>query len=89
MKSEKNLKNCSVVTNARHHHRACVCQPPLVHVAGHLVEHQPVSLGAVPDEVLDVAIILILAEISPHLPLDQQVAEPEQKEITLFVDVLS
>ena len=61
-----------------------MCQPPLVHVAGHLIEHQPVSLGAVPDEVLDVAIILILTEISSHLPLDQQVAEPEQIEINMF-----
>ena len=67
------LKSC---TKAHHHQRAC--QRPLVHVAGHLVEHQPVTLGAVPNEVLDVAIILILAEISPHLPLDKQVAEPEQ-----------
>ena len=78
MKSEKNLKNCSVVTNARHHHRACVCQPPLVHVAGHLVEHQPVSLGAVLDEEVNVSVILILTEISPHLPLDQQVAKPDK-----------
>ena len=51
---------------------------PLVHVAGHLVEDQPVPLGAVLDEVVDVAIILILAEISSHLPLDQQVAEPDK-----------
>ena len=48
-----------------------------VHVPGHLVENQPVSLGTTPDEVMNVAVILILAEVSPHFPLDQKITKPE------------
>lgn len=53
-----------------------VCAP-LIHVPGHLVENQPVSLGTTPDEVMNVAVILILAEVSPHFPLDQKITKPE------------
>ena len=46
---------------------------PFVHVSGHLVEDEPVPLGAVLDVVVDVTIILILLEVSPHFPFYQQV----------------
>ena len=46
---------------------------PFVHVSGHLVEDEPVPLGAVLDVVVDVTIILILLEVPPHFPFYQQV----------------
>ena len=55
-----------------------VSEEPLVHVPGHLVEDQPVTLGAVLDVVVDVSVILILLEVSSDLPLDQQVSECNQ-----------
>ena len=46
---------------------------PFVHVSGHLVEDEPVPLGAVLDVVVDVTVILILLEVPPHFPFYQQV----------------
>ena len=46
---------------------------PFVHVSGHLVEDEPVPLGAVLDVVVDVTIILILLEVPPHFPFYQQI----------------
>ena len=56
-----------------------VSEEPLVHVPGHLVEHQPVPQGAVLYIMLNMSVILILLKISSDLPLDKPVPGIEDR----------
>ena len=51
-----------------------VSEKPFVHIFGHLVEYQPVAKRAVLDIVTNMAIILVLLEVSPDFPFDQLVS---------------
>ena len=77
--------NVLVWVNCLGQHAEEVCVEALVHVARHLVEHQPVPDTAVLDVVKDVTIILIFPEIPPDLPLNQQISEKQKNSFRKFL----